>query len=87
MAATSAATTIVMELNAASGTAMQTITVAAGTTAVGVIDEAVVTNQAACENLSSDNADRDVVNVTIDGPTDADGDLMVYLYFEPWYGE
>jgi hypothetical protein len=85
--ATSAGTTIVMELNAASGTAMQTITIAAGATAVGVLDEAAVTSQDACENLSSDNTSRDVVNLTIDGPTDADGAFMVYMYFETWNGE
>jgi len=85
--ATSAATTINLELNAASGTVMQGITVAAGATSVGTVDEATVSNQAACENLSSDDAARDVVNVTIDGPTDADGAFMVYMYFESYYGE
>ena len=85
--ATSAVTNIDLELNAADGTEMMSIEVAAGTQAVGTIDEASITSQSACENLSSDNASRDAVNIEVDGPTDAGGAFMVYMYFEPWYGE
>ena len=75
-----------LELNAAGGTEMMTLTVAASS-AVGTIDEATVSSQAACENLSSDTAARDAVNVEVDGSAAADGAVMLYLYFERWDGE
>jgi hypothetical protein len=85
--ATSAVTSIDLELNAAGGTEMMSIEVGSGTQAVGVIDEATITDQSACENLNSDDAARDAVVVEVDGPTDANGAFMLYMYFEPWYGE
>ncbi len=75
-----------LELNAAGGTEMMTITVAASS-AVGTLDEATVSSQAACEDLSSDNASRDAVVVEVDGSAAADGAVMLYLYFERWDGE
>ena len=85
--ATSAVTNIKLELNAADGTEMMAIEVGSGTQAVGTIDEASVTSQSACENLSNDNTARDAINISVDGPTDASGALQMYMYFEPWYGE
>ena len=85
--ATTAATEIDLELNAAGGTEMMSITVAAGATAVGTIDEATVSSQDACENLSASVAARDAINIEMDGPTDASGAWMLYMYFEGWDGE
>ena len=75
-----------LELNAAGGTEMMTITVAASS-AVGTLDEGTVSSQAACEDLSSDNASRDAVVVEVDGSAAAAGAVMLYLYFERWDGE
>jgi hypothetical protein len=75
-----------VELNAATGSRMYNMTVAASA-AVGDIDEAAVSSQAACENLSSDNAARDVVNIEIDGSSTGTGAIQLFLYFEPWGGE
>jgi hypothetical protein len=70
-----------LELNAAAGTEMMTITVAASA-AVGDIDEATVSTQSACENLSRDNADRDAVNIEVDGSTTGTGGVMLHMFFE-----
>ena len=74
------------ELNAASGTRMYNLT-AAGSAAVGTAYDATVSTQAACENLSSDNTARDVVNIEVDGSSTGTGALQIFLYFEPWGGE
>jgi hypothetical protein len=81
-----AAAAIDFELNAAGGTAMGVIDIAQNA-AVGDIDEFVISGQAACENLSSDNADRDAINleVTDDGSSTWQG--MLFMYFEVWAGE
>jgi len=83
---TAGAMEIDLELNAASGTEMMTISVAANSS-VGDIDEATVSSAAACKNLSYDNASRDAVNVEVDGSSTGTGQVMLYLYFEPWAGE
>ena len=74
------------ELNAASGTRMYNLT-AAGSAAVGTVYDATVSDQSACENLSSDNTSRDAVNIEVDGSSTGTGAVQVYLYFEPWAGE
>jgi hypothetical protein len=70
-----------LELNAASGTEMMSITVAASA-AVGDIDEATVSTPSACANLSRENADRDVVNIEVDGSTTGTGGVMLHMFFE-----
>jgi len=83
---TAGAMEIDLELNAASGTEIMTITVAANA-AVGDIDEATFTSQAAGKNLSYDDAARDAINVEVDGSSTGTGQVMLYMYFEPWAGE
>jgi hypothetical protein len=75
-----------VELDAAGGTRMMDMTINTSAS-VGDIDEATVTNQYACENLSSDDPDRDVVNIEIDGSSTGTGAFQLYLYFEVWGGE
>ena len=70
-----------LELNAAGGTEMMSIQVAASS-AVGTIDEASVSNASACKNLSRDDASRDAINVEVDGSASAAGAVMLYMYFE-----
>jgi len=83
---TAGAMAIDLELDAASGTEIMTISVAASSS-VGDIDEATFTSQAAGKNLSYDNTSRDAVNVEVDGSTTGTGAVMLYMYFEPWAGE
>jgi len=83
---TVAAMEIDLELNAAGGTEMMSITVAASSS-VGDIDTATVTNEAACKNLSYDNANRDYIAVEVDGSTTGTGAVMLFMYFEPYDGE
>lgn len=71
-----------LELNAAGGTEMMTITVAASA-AIGDIDEATVSSADACKNLDRNNSDRDAVNIEVDGSADATGAVMLYMYFAP----
>ena len=68
-----------LELNAAGGTELGTITIAASG-AVGTIDEA--TMSAARAPLGNGNS----INVEMDGSASAAGAVMVYLYFEPAIG-
>ncbi len=75
-----------LELNAAGGTTMGAIEVANGA-AVGEIDELVISGQSACENLSSDNAARDAVNIQIVGGSSTNWQGTLYMYFEVWAGE
>lgn len=70
-----------LELDAASGTEMHSITIATSTAAVGVIDEGTVTTQSACENLGRHNTSRDAVNVEVDGGATPTGSFMLYMYF------
>lgn len=73
-----------LELDAAGGGDMMSIAV---TGAAGTQVDATVDSQARCENLDRDNADRDKINIEIDGSTTGTGAAMIYMYFEPWYGE
>ncbi len=75
------ASKIDIELNAAAGGDMMTIALAQNG-AVGTVTEATVVTAANCENLSRDNADRDAVNIEIDGSSSAAGGVMLYMYFE-----
>lgn len=70
-----------LELNAASGTEMMSITVTKNS-AVGTQFEASISSHAACKALSRDDADRDAVCIEIDGSTTGTGAGIVYLYFE-----
>jgi hypothetical protein len=82
-----AAVEIDLELNTAGGTEMMSITVAQNA-AIGDIDEATVSNQAACEDLSSDDTARDAVNVEYSGTnTTGQWEGMLFMYFEAWEGE
>lgn len=70
-----------IELNAASGTEMMTLTIAQNA-AVGTQTEATVSTQAACENLSRSDTSRDVINIEVDGSSSASGAAMLFFYFE-----
>ena len=71
-----------LELDAASGTEMMSITVANSGSAVGTVTEATLSNQEACEWLDRDNADRDTINIEAEASAGA-GVLDLYMYFEP----
>lgn len=75
-----------LELNAASGTEIMSIQVAQNA-AIGDLDEATTwTSEAAAKDLSSNNADRDVVNVEVDGTATSTWQGTLFMYFEPYYG-
>ena len=76
---------LTLELNAAGGTDMMSITVASSS-AVGTIDEATIVTPAACRGLDVDNSSRDAINIEIDGSAAAAGAVMLYMYFEHDYG-
>jgi len=69
-----------LELNAAGGTEMMTISATGAT--IGTLHEATVSNQAACEQLDSQNSARDAVNIEVDGSTTGTGAVTLYMYFE-----
>lgn len=83
---TAGAMEIDLELNAAAGTEMMSITVAAAA-AVGDQTEATITTPAACKDLSREDGDRDAVCVEVDGSAGAAGAVMLYMYFEPEVGQ
>jgi len=72
-----------LELNAAGGTEMMTMSVAKSS-AVGAIFEASVTTQSACERLSAKEGTRDAINIESNAaagtPT---GAVNIYMMFEP----
>jgi len=72
------------ELDKAGGTEMMSIDIAASD-AVGTIYEATVTNQAACERLSSKNPTRDAIVIEADSAAAASylGAANIFLIFEP----
>jgi hypothetical protein len=82
-----AAVGIDLELNAASGSAIGTITVTQNA-AVGDLHEIGTITEANAENLSALDSARDAINAEITG-TVSGGTWqgMLYLYFEPWEGE
>lgn len=83
---TSGAMEIDLELNAASGTEMMSISVAASS-AVGTAAEATVSSADACKHLDRDDANRDAVNIEVDGGTGASGAVNLQLYFESERGQ
>lgn len=78
---TAGAMEIDLELNAASGTEMMSITVAANSS-VGTIDEATVSSASACKGLNYSDTSYDAVNIETDGSASASGGVMLYMYFE-----
>ena len=80
---------IKLELNAASGTLIDTITVAQSGSAIGDIDTVSFvdfTSQAAAKRLNYDDTARDYINVEVGASANA-GNVMLYLYFEPESGQ
>jgi len=74
-----------LELNAASGTAIGTITVAQNAS-VGDIDElSSFTYEYAGENLHSNVSDRDAINIEVDGENTTTWVGTLFLYFVPNY--
>ena len=67
------------ECNAASGTSLGTMTVAASS-ALGTIDE--WTEASTNTRLSYDDSGIDAVNIDIDGSSTGTGAIQMYLYFE-----
>ena len=70
-----------LELNAASGTEIMTITVAQNA-AVGAVNEASFTTKSAGQALTRSNSSKDAVNIEIAGITDNTWEGMLYMYFE-----
>ena len=84
-------TVLTLELNAAAGSAMMTITVAASA-AVGDIDEgtkpATISNDTWHANrgqLDRGNSNRDAINIDVNGDASPGGALWLTMYFEPDY--
>lgn len=68
-----------LELDAASGTELMSITIT-NAAAVGTVDEATFSSEADCDNLMDTNT----IIIESDGHASAtSGAAMVYLYFEP----
>ena len=78
---TSGAMALKFELNAASGTSLGTMSMAAST-AVGTVTD--WTAPSSYTRLSSDNTSIDAVNIEVDGGTGATGVMTVYMYFEKY---
>ena len=76
-----AAVEIDLELNAASGTEIMTISVARNA-AIGDIDEATFTTLSASKALDREDTARDAVNIEIAGGTSNTWQGMLYMYFE-----
>ena len=70
-----------LELNAASGTEMMSISIAKSSD-VGTIAEATVTSASACRALDRTNTSRDAVNIEVDGSAAAAGSADIIMYFE-----
>ena len=70
-----------LELNAASGTEIMTITVAQNA-AIGDLDEATFTTLSASKALDREDTARDAVNNEIAGGTSNTWQGMLYMYFE-----
>lgn len=81
----SAGMNIDLELNAAGGTTMMNIAVAASA-AVASQTYGTVSSAAACNNLDRDEATRDKINVEVDGTASAAGAGMLWMIFEPISG-
>jgi len=71
-----------LELNAAGGTEMMTITITKSS-AVGAIFEATTTTESACQGLTSKFATLDAIVIESDGSATPTGAANIFLYFEP----
>ncbi len=71
-----------IELNAAAGTEMMSLT-ATASAAVAAQYYGTVTSAVACNKLDRDDADRDKINIEVDGSTTGTGAGMLWLMFEP----
>jgi hypothetical protein len=74
---------LTLELNAAAGSTMASITIAKNS-AVGTVDTPTLT-AANCRKLDRDDSTRDAINVDVNGDSSASGAVMLYLYFESDY--
>ena len=71
-----------IELNAAGGTEMMSITLPTAASAVGGVAEATVTTPAACENLDRDDTDRQKINIEVNLHASAAAAADVWMFFE-----
>lgn len=71
-----------LELNAASGTEIYTITVAQDS-AVGDLDEGTLTTAAAARNLGRHDTARDAVNIEVASAGTTTWQGILFMYFEP----
>jgi len=71
-----------LELNAAGGTEMMSISITKNS-AVGALFEATTTTESACQNLSAAIATRDAINIESDGAATPTGAANIFFYFEP----
>lgn len=71
-----------LELNAAGGTEMMSISITKNS-AVGTIFESTVTTQSACERLGGREGARDAINIESDGSNTPTGTVNLYMIFEP----
>jgi len=71
-----------LELNAAGGTEMMTISITKNS-AVGALFEATISTPAACKNLSAALAARDAICIESDGAATPTGAANIFFYFEP----
>jgi len=71
-----------LELNAAGGTEMMSISITKNS-AVGAIFESTVTTQSACERLSSRHPTRDAIVIESDGSATPTGAVNMWFIFEP----
>ena len=78
------AVTCKLELNAASGTEIGTVTIAKNA-AVGDIDEIVFATESAGEDLHFDVSDRDAINIETDGVATTTWQGTLFMYFVPNY--
>lgn len=78
---------ITLELDAAGGTSMATITLPTASSAIGDTAEWVVVSAAACKNLGRQDTSRDAINITVTGSDTHEGAADVYMWFEPELGQ
>jgi hypothetical protein len=71
-----------LELNAAGGTEMMSISITKNS-AVGAIFEATTTTESACQGLTAAIATVDAVVIESDGSATPTGAANIFMYFEP----
>ena len=77
-----AAWEIDLELNAAGGTEMMSISITKNS-AVGTLFESTTTTESACQGLSAAIAARDAICIESDGSATPTGAANIFFYFEP----